>query len=468
MARQVEGPWYRASKGSWYATIGGKSVSLSVKGKSNRKAASAAWHKLMAGCPRPERVATEPGPKSDGMTVQGMVDAFLADAQSRLKPTTVRIYREYLRRFATTLGSEPVSELHPKDIHRWMLTTGKTGTTHGIALRSISACLGWAVKNDLLDANPAKKVNKPKSRSRSAEAVISDGDHAKLIGAATKEFRVVLQVLHATGCRPGEACKISGETFDPVNGVVKLIDHKSDKTGRPRVIFLPPAACELLKLQAARFEAGPLLRSNKGTPWTGRSITQAMRRLKKKAGVTSIAYGYRHGFCTTALSRGVPDAHVADAPTHADAVAAAGLLFDAVCDFPFERPEHRAAWLAGLLSPLAWFAFDGPAPFFLIDGNVRGVGKGLLADAVALPVLGRRFSAMTYTPDRDELRKRITSVAAEGERMVLLDNLSGAIGNDQLDAALTADRWKDRLLGGNRVFDGPLATITTIATGREW
>jgi hypothetical protein len=150
---------------------------------------------------------------------------------------------------------------------------------------------------------------------------------------------------------------------------------------------------------------------------------------------------------------------VSDLPTRGDALAAAEVLFDAVCDFPFERPEHRAGWLAGMLTPLAWFAFDGPAPFFLIDGNVRGVGKGLLADTIAIPVLGRRFSAMTYTPDRDELRKRITSVAAEGERMVLLDNLAGEVGNDQLDAALTADRWKDRLLGGNRVFDGPLNVV---------
>jgi hypothetical protein len=63
---------------------------------------------------------------------------------------------------------------------------------------------------------------------------------------------------------------------------------------------------------------------------------------------------------------------------------------------------------------------------------------------------------MTYTNDRDELRKRVTSLAAEGERLVLLDNLAGAVGNDVLDAALTSDRWKDRLLGGNRVYDGPL------------
>ena len=150
---------------------------------------------------------------------------------------------------------------------------------------------------------------------------------------------------------------------------------------------------------------------------------------------------------------------VPDRPNRADAQQAASLLFDVVSDFPFEHPEHRAAWLAGLLTPLSWFAFNGPSPFFLIDGNVRGVGKGLLADTIALIVLGQRFSVMSYTHDRDELRKRITSVAVEGERLILLDNLAGAIGNDQLDAALTADRWKDRILGSNRIFDGPLDMV---------
>jgi hypothetical protein len=127
-----------------------------------------------------------------------------------------------------------------------------------------------------------------------------------------------------------------------------------------------------------------------------------------------------------------------------------------VADFPFDTPAHRAAWLAVVLSTLAWFAFDGPAPLFLIDGNTRGVGKGLLADTAALILTGRRFPVMSYTNDREELRKKVTTLAAEGERLVLLDNLAGAVGNDVLDAALTADRWKDRLLGGNRVYDGPL------------
>jgi hypothetical protein len=157
---------------------------------------------------------------------------------------------------------------------------------------------------------------------------------------------------------------------------------------------------------------------------------------------------------------------VPDNTTRADVTAAVDLILDSVTDFPFETPAHRAALVAGLLTPLAWFLFDGPAPLFLIDGNVRGVGKGLLADVVALTVTGRRFPVMSYTNEREELRKKITTLAMEGERLVLLDNLAGAVGNDVLDAALTSDRWKDRLLGGNRQYDGPLHVVW-FATGNN-
>ncbi|MBN9517923.1 hypothetical protein J0H58_05275, partial [bacterium] len=171
------------------------------------------------------------------------------------------------------------------------------------------------------------------------------------------------------------------------------------------------------------------------------------------------ADGYHRGLRVLAgLPAGLSVA-VPDAPTRGDVEAAVATLLDPLTDFPFQRPEHRAALVAALLSPLAWFLFDGPAPLFLIDANIRAAGKGLLADTVALPVTGRRFAVMSYTNDREELRKKITTLAMEGERLVLLDNLAGAVGNEVLDAALTSDRWKDRVLGENRVYDGPLQVV---------
>src|SRR5262249_14157328 len=141
-------------------------------------------------------------------------------------------------------------------------------------------------------------------------------------------------------------------------------------------------------------------------------------------------------------------------------------LLDPVRDFPFASDAHQAGWMASVLTPLARHAFDGPSPLNLIDGNTPGVGKGLLVDVTFLIVLGRPASVMSYTNDREELRKAITTLALGGDEMVSLDNLSGAVGNAVLDRALTATRWEDRVLGGNTKFDGPL-NVTWYGTGND-
>jgi hypothetical protein len=157
---------------------------------------------------------------------------------------------------------------------------------------------------------------------------------------------------------------------------------------------------------------------------------------------------------------------IAQHPTLADAQAACAMLLEIVNDFPFAAEIHKAAWLAGLLTPLARFAFAGPAPLFLCDSNVRGAGKGLLLNVQAKIVTGESFTVATYTTDDDELRKRITSLVMEGDRLVLFDNLDGKFGGPVLDAALTATTWKDRLLGFNRTASAPLY-MTWYATGNN-
>jgi hypothetical protein len=157
---------------------------------------------------------------------------------------------------------------------------------------------------------------------------------------------------------------------------------------------------------------------------------------------------------------------VPPAPSHHEALAARDALLVLFTDFPFATDFHRSALLAALLTPLARFAFVGPAPLFLVDANVRGAGKGLLLDCISRITTGERFTVATYTSDEDELRKRITSLALAGDRMVLFDNLEGRFGNATLDAALTATSWQDRILGVNRVTRAPLF-VTWYATGNN-
>ena len=107
---------------------------------------------------------------------------------------------------------------------------------------------------------------------------------------------------------------------------------------------------------------------------------------------------------------------ITDKPSLRDAQAACAMLLDVVNDFPFAAEIHKAAWLAGLLTPLGRFSFVGPAPLFLCDSNVRGAGKGLLLNVKAKIVTGEAFTIVTYTTDDNELRKRSTTLAMEGDR----------------------------------------------------
>lgn len=150
------------------------------------------------------------------------------------------------------------------------------------------------------------------------------------------------------------------------------------------------------------------------------------------------------------------DISIPDTPALNDALAAKEELLDVVSDFPFKADADKSAWLAALLTPLCRRAFNGTVPLFLFNGNVAGVGKGLLVNTISLIDTGRDASVMGYTNYREELRKAITTVALEGDEIVLLDNVTDALGNDVLDRALTATHWKDRILGGNTQYDGSL------------
>ncbi len=167
------------------------------------------------------------------------------------------------------------------------------------------------------------------------------------------------------------------------------------------------------------------------------------------------------------LSPSIEFAPVPASPTTGDVEDALILLREAVCDFPFQGDEeHFAAWLAALLTPLARAAFEGPAPLSLIDANVAGAGKSLLADVASTILTGRPAARMSYSRDEEELRKAITGIALEATQLALIDNVSGVFGSPTLDRALTAHTWRDRLLGTNTQVEIPLQ-VTWLATGNN-
>ena len=127
------------------------------------------------------------------------------------------------------------------------------------------------------------------------------------------------------------------------------------------------------------------------------------------------------------------------------------------------------AFLAGLLTPLARYAIAGPCPLFLVDANVAGTGKTKLCDIVSILATGRDAARTTYPESEDEMRKQILSIALEGDRMMLIDNIAtgSAIGGPALDAVLTATTVKGRILGRSQMSrEVPIYTVW-YATGNN-
>lgn len=136
---------------------------------------------------------------------------------------------------------------------------------------------------------------------------------------------------------------------------------------------------------------------------------------------------------------------VPEFPTDAEVFAARDLLLDLVCDFYFRSEAHRSAWIAGVLTYFARFAIPSQAPFFLVDANTRGTGKGFLVKLVGIITQNRWLDRFSQETDPKDEKQLIVSIAQSGLLQVLIDNIDKPIGSAPLDGALTDTLVSDRV-----------------------
>jgi hypothetical protein len=137
---------------------------------------------------------------------------------------------------------------------------------------------------------------------------------------------------------------------------------------------------------------------------------------------------------------------------------AIAMLRDVLHDFPFEKPSHEAAAIAGIVTMVSRPAIAGSCPFVLVDANNTRVGKGLLTDVMTLIAYGQTAARYDFRSG-EELSKSITAVAIGGMPYICLDNIKGTLGGSTLENALTATRWSSRILGVSRVVEMPLQIV---------
>ncbi len=131
-----------------------------------------------------------------------------------------------------------------------------------------------------------------------------------------QEFGEVLTALQNTGCRPGELCAAEAKDWDEKLGAIVYhgddvrredeYGHKNSGKGKDRRIMFRGEGLALVRELIRRHPTGPLFRTERGRPWTTRTIGRRFARLRRGAGLPEgiSPYGYRHAFAMTWIKAG--------------------------------------------------------------------------------------------------------------------------------------------------------------------
>jgi integrase len=277
-------PWYRKQNKTWYVEFHGRQVRLAKdKAEAKRK-----WLKLMA----------EGGPSQD-CPLQECVDHYLPT----LRPKTRRTREQTLTAFMRHVGKIKVSTLTKRHVREFLKPEWAASTRRG-HIKTIIACLNVAVRDELIEENPVKDIEKPAWERRE---IIPTGDELQqLLAASAEPFRTLLWAMIESGCRPQEICGLKVEDCFPDESIWLVENKTKNQTGvRKRPIYLTPHLAELTRLLIGGRAEGNLFLNSDGEPWTTDTLRLRFSRLRKKLGLSNgvIPYGTRHRFASDAINR---------------------------------------------------------------------------------------------------------------------------------------------------------------------
>jgi integrase len=174
--------------------------------------------------------------------------------------------------------------------------------------------------------------------------------------ARDQAFKNLLFAAELTGVRPQEIRRVEARHFDSRKGTWLFTpdEHKTGKkTGRPRVVFLPPPVVALCKRLAKEHPEGALFRNSRGRPWNANTIRLRFKRLRTRLAEELpkdlCMYLYRHTFATDALETGLNPVTVAELLGHADAS-----MLSRVYQHLADRHDHMREAATRAIAGSAW------------------------------------------------------------------------------------------------------------------
>lgn len=307
-----EGSVFRRSDGKWSAEVSYRDDTGALKRRTVYGSTQAEARTKQ----RALREAIQNGApiKPKPVTLHAWIETWISGslAASDRRQSTIDLYTAVARKHLVPgIGQRRLDQLRPTDVEALVVAKRKDGlapSTVRTIYTVLRSALDIAVRDGLLQSNPAAAVRRPSIPRREAEFLTPR--QARLLLEAIRGDRIepVVRLLLATGLRRGEALGLHWSDVDLEHGILRVrwtltrtsagLTLGEPKTERSRrVIPLPTSAVALLVQHRARqdeerrraganwTEHGLVFTSEVGTPVEPRNILRRLDVIARRAGL---------------------------------------------------------------------------------------------------------------------------------------------------------------------------------------
>ncbi|QDY90844.1 tyrosine recombinase XerC [Arthrobacter sp. UKPF54-2] len=237
------------------------------------------------------------------------VRAYLADVGSLLA-------------HAVSEGAEELADLELGTLRRWLGAQSEAGMSRATLARRAAtarAFTAWAVREELITADPALRLKAPK-REMSLPGVLQQGQVQRLVAGAESAAaegepmalrnRAMLELLYATGVRVGELAGLDVDDLDPDRRTLRVLGKGNKERTVPYGLPAALAVDDWLRRgrpALAAAESGPaLFLGARGKRVDQRQVRSVVKGLLDGLGDTSATgpHALRHSAATHLLDGG--------------------------------------------------------------------------------------------------------------------------------------------------------------------
>lgn len=210
------------------------------------------------------------------------------------------------------LGREAVQTINKKRIRSFreaIVEQGGSAYTANKCVRELSACLGAAVDNDLIENNPCVGIKKLAEAPTKTRALTPLEVEQLRAAVPTERDRLVISLIAYAGLRPAEVC---GLTWSHIGDELILVEQsaqngrvKSTKTGKSRSVPIIPILAEDIATHGRGADDELVVAGDRGgiLAW-GHWATHVWNDACKQTGITARAYDLRHTYASLMLAGG--------------------------------------------------------------------------------------------------------------------------------------------------------------------